>query len=120
MKTKVNDFFKKMTCKKDFEISKSKDVVCDAYDIIIHGEKSPIIVTLNKVTADTQILVVNTGKVISGNMYDYVHIIKTTKYDSIEESYLMNSIYKMLLKKYKFMFDNKNINKIHLTYDRTF
>lgn len=117
---KVNDFFKKTNKENKFKMTKSKNVVCDVFDITIGEECSTIVVTLSKVTADMTILILSTGKVINKNIYDLVHEIKTEKYSTIEEAMLMNRIYKNLIKRYRYMFDGKSIDKIHLTYDRTF
>ena len=47
---KVNDFFKKTNKENKFKMTKSKNVVCDVFDITIGEECSTIVVTLSKVT----------------------------------------------------------------------
>ena len=116
---KVNDFFKK-TNKKDFAISKSKNVMCEAFDISFSDTKAPVVLILNKVSAEIKIIFPTTGITWDGNIYEMSKELKTTSSDSFIESKLKGYIYKEILKRYHFMFDAKSIEKVHLKYDRTF
>lgn len=118
----VNNFFKKVNAKstKGFEMSRSKNIICEAFDISCGSVKAPVILILNKVTADVNVMFPTTGESWSGNIYDVSHELKTVKTDTYIESELKGYIYKEILKRYRFMFDAKSIEKVHLNYDRTF
>ena len=115
----VNNFFKKVN-KKDFAISKSKNVMCEAFDITCGDTKAPVVLILNKVSAEIKIIFPTTGISWDGNIYEMTKELKTTKSESAIEAGLKTYLYKEILKRYHFMFDAKSIEKVHLTYDRTF
>ncbi len=116
----VNNFFKKVNKENKIRMTISKDVISETFNLSVGNISAPVVIILNKLTADITTMFPSTGEIWRGNMYEISKELKTTSSDSFIESELKRYLYKEILKRYRFMFDAKSIEHVHLNYDRTF